>query len=257
MTGGWGALQARVMRRLPHRRDESGTSLVELAAAMFLFGIIVASVATLSIGFARTNAENMNRQDQVDVARSSVERMSRNVRTAVMPSQMSATCTGCTEDAFVLGKNLEVQFYANVDNTGNTVGPSRVTYQVTNISGGFGTLVEKVQVPDSATPTASGYQYCNAELSSASAACKARLKTRILARGVDTSTPLFSYYNQSGTRLTPASAGLTATDLSNVLGVELHLTVQQQSAVKANGTTYIQRITLPNAQAVMRQSEDS
>jgi len=34
------------------------------------------------------------------------------------------------------------------------------------------------------------------------------------------------------------------------------VTVQQPNATRARATTYIQRLTLPNAQAILRQSED-
>ena len=41
-----------------------------------------------------------------------------------------------------------------------------------------------------------------------------------------------------------------------MLAIELTVSVQSTTVTKANPTTYIQRITLPNAQAVLRQGED-
>ncbi|OZB48540.1 MAG: hypothetical protein B7X40_06955 [Cellulomonas sp. 14-74-6] len=225
---------------------------------MSLFSIVLIAVSTLSIGFMRTNQQNINRQDQIDVARSATEAMSKTLRTAVMPSQLTSSCAGaCAADAFVLGQDFAVQFYANLNNAGNTVGPSRVTYTVIT-AGGVSSLVEKIQTPDSPVPAASGYLYCDAEAAGASSTCKARLRTRTLAVGVQTATPMFSYYSAtSATALSPAASGgsLSSTDLGNVLAIELHVTVQKQASARANPTTYIQRITLPNAQAVLRQEE--
>ncbi|GEL97152.1 PilW family protein [Cellulomonas terrae] len=240
---------------------ERGTSLTEMLVSMVITGIIIAAVASMTITFAQSNARNISRQDQVDTGRVVVETVSKKLRTAVMPSQLTSTCTLCTQDAFVLGKDFSVQFYANINNAGNSVGPSRVTYTLTTTGATAGTLVEKVQVPDSNTPTASGYVYCNAEIAGATAACRARLTTRTLATGVrwDTGVPIFAYYNGDGAAMLPATSGgsLTADQLSKVLSVELTVTVQAPTATRARATTYIQRLTLPNAQAILRQSEDT
>ena len=247
------------LRRSRGTRDQ-GTSLVEMLVTMALLTIVIAATITFIIGFTRTNAKNVSLQDQVDTGRSASQMMTKTLRTAVMPSQLTASCTACTEDAFVLGQDYAVQFYANINNPGNTVGPSRVTYTVATSGPNAGDLVEKVQQPDSNVPTATVYAYCAAEQAGASAACKGRLATRILAKGVQftTSTPLFQYYDANGTRLVPPTGGgLTVADLGKVLQVELTVKVQAQSASRMNATTYIQRITLPNAQAVLRQSEET
>lgn len=237
---------------------DRGTTLTELLVTLLIFSMVVAATITMAVGFARTNAENISRQDQIDSARASVQSMSRALRTAVMPSQLTSTCVSYTQDAFVVGRDYAVQFYANLDNPGNSVGPSRVTYSIATSGADAGNLVEKVQRPDSNVPTASGYQYCDAEVSGASAACRARLTTRVLARGVQAGTPVFKYYDRSGNRMSPTTAGgtLTAAELARVLAVELVVSVQAPNATRADPTTYIQRITLPNAQAVLRQSEE-
>ena len=40
--------------------------------------------------------------------------MTQVLRTAVLPSQLSATCTGCDVAAFIQGTADSVQFYANL-----------------------------------------------------------------------------------------------------------------------------------------------
>ena len=238
--------------------DDRGTSLPELLVVMLILGIIAAATAALTIGFQRTNAQNITRQDQVDAARSTVERMSKTIRTAVKPSQLS--CTACTVDAFVKAETFSVQFYANLDNPGNSVGPSRITYSVTTTGADANVLVEKVQTPDFVPPGPSGYVYCPAELAGASAACQGRLTTRRLATGVvaSASSPLFTYFDTAGNALTPAVGGsLSTTDLEKVLSIEIDVNVETPNATRAKPTEYIQRVTLPNSQAVLRSGQES
>lgn len=225
---------------------DAGITLTELLVTMFVMGVVVAGTTTLVVGVTRTNAQNVTRTDQVDAARTAVERMTKTLRTSVMQSQLG--CIGCAEDAFILGENLRVQFYANIDNPGNTVGPSKVTYEVVPTGTGLGELRETVQIPDSPVPTPSGYRYTNA----------ANVVRRVVVRDVrtDTGRALFSYYDRTGASLVPAGGALTSGQLKNVLAIELQLTVQTQAVTQARPTTYVQRLMLPNAEAVIRSGEE-
>jgi prepilin-type N-terminal cleavage/methylation domain-containing protein len=242
-------------RTPPNERDQ-GISLVELLVTMMVMGVIIAATATLVIGAQRTNAQTIARLDQVESARNAVEHMSRTLRASVMPSQLLTSCAGCTEDAFVRGEDYEVQFYSNIDNPRNTVGPSRVTYAVTETAPGVADLVQTIQIPNSPIPTATGYQYCD-PITDTSAACQNRVQRMIIARGVlvDPTRPLIAYYSADGTLATSGGA-LSAADLARVLAVEVQVRVQKQTSLQAQPTTYIQRILLPNAQAVIRQGEE-
>ncbi|MDM7831226.1 PulJ/GspJ family protein [Cellulomonas edaphi] len=244
--------------RLDHARGDRGNSLTEMLIVMLIFGVILAAVGTLTMGFTRSNSQNVSRQTQVESARMASETMSKYLRTAVMPSQLTSACTNC-QDAFVLGQDFAVQFYANIDNPGNSVGPSQVTYTVVQSGASAGDLVEKVQIPDSNVPTSTGYIYCNAEAGTASPACKARLRTRTVAKGVQVAAgaPVFTYYRKNGQRMTPTAGSLTTDDLSKVLAVELTVSVQSGKSYTVDPTTYVQRVTLPNAQAVLRQEAEN
>jgi prepilin-type N-terminal cleavage/methylation domain-containing protein len=243
-----------------HRRfggEDRGSSLTELLVTMMVFAVILTATGALTIGFMRANAQTVNLQDQVDGGRTAVEAMTRTLRTAVMPNQL-ATCTPtCNQDAFVAGQNFSVKFYANINNAGNAVGPSQVTYTVITTGADKGKLIEKIQVPDPFVGASTNYLYCDADLVGATPACKARVKTRVIARGVQVGGPaVFTYYKPgAGTPLTPGAGGLSSDDLSSVLAVELAVTVQVGTSNKAAPTTYIQRITLPNAQSVLRKKE--
>jgi len=238
------------------RPVDEGLSLVELAVTMMIMGIVVAATATLVIGAQRTNSQTIARLDQVESARTAVERMSRTLRASVMPSQLLVSCAGCTEDAFIQGGDFGVQFYSNINNPGNTVGPSRVTYEVIATAPGVANLVQTIQIPNSRIST--GYQYCNPAVDT-TPLCLSQVKKITVARNLLTATgfPMITYYDQSGDQLVPTGGVLTAAQLGSVLSVELRVTVQQQVSYRAQPTTYIQRIMLPNAQAVIRQGEEA
>jgi prepilin-type N-terminal cleavage/methylation domain-containing protein len=247
--------------RVVRQHRDRGTSLTELLVVMLIMGIVTGATAALTIGFQRTNAQNVSRQDQIDTARTAVEAMSKTIRTAVKPVQINSSCGGCTQDAFVAGGDFSVQFYANLDNQGNLVGPSRVTYAVSPSGATAGQLIESIQVPDSnVTFGTAGYVYCPATAVGATALCKARLKTRPVGFGILTTagSPIFKYYDVSGARMTPATGGsITPTQLGHVLAIEIVIQAQSRNATTAVPTTYIQRVMLPNAQAVIRQGEDA
>jgi Tfp pilus assembly protein PilW len=250
-----------MLRTRPTRgaRDR-GTTLVELNVTMIVLAVIVAATMSLIIGFQRSNAENMSRQEQIDSARFSVEAMSKSIRTAVKPAQISALCSvTCTEDAFLMGADFAVQFYANLNNEGGLVGPSRVSYSVATSGPTAGQLIETIQTPDSATPGPTGFAYCDAASPSASADCKARFGSRLLADGVLTDgNPLFRFYTRDGLLLDPAASGgtLAGSDMATVVAVELVVNVQAPNGTRAEPTQYVQRVMLPNVQAVIRQLEE-
>ncbi|MGV8967937.1 MAG: PulJ/GspJ family protein [Cellulomonas sp.] len=253
---------AAVRHRVARNHADRGTTLTELLVVMLIMGIVTAATAALTIGFQRTNAQNVSRQDQIDTARTAVEAMSKTIRTAVKPVQISSSCGGCTQDAFVAAGDFTVQFYANLNNQGNVVGPSRVSYAVSTSGATAGQLIESIQVPDSVVLIgAAGYVYCPATAVGATAACKARLKTRPVGFGILTPAggPIFKYYDIQGNRMSPASgASLTALQLAHVLAIEIVVQAKSQNATTTGApTTYIQRVMLPNAQAVIRQGEDA
>jgi prepilin-type N-terminal cleavage/methylation domain-containing protein len=247
-----------VIARLRGRlADDRGTTLAELLVVMMIIGIVVAATATLTIGFQRTNAQTVVRQDQVDAARAASERMSKTMRTAVRPNQLAPGCSTCTGDAFIAATRTSLQFYANLDNVDNQVGPSRVTYVLQSTPKDGTALVEKVQRPEDSEPGPAGYTYCPAESPTASVACKNKLTVRTLATGVVTGGPdLFQYFQNGGEPLSVPATGLTGSALTSIVQIEFRLTVQKVAATPVGSTTYIQRVTLPNAQALITDEED-
>ena len=245
---------------------DGGFSLTELMVTMFIMGMVVAATVSLTIGFERTNAENVSRQDQIDTARTAVEAMSKSLRTAVKPAQLTSNCTLCLADAFLQGTDFSVQFYANLNNPKNKIGPSRVTYTLVTTGPKAGQIIETIQQADPPISDTdpwpnpiSGYAYCDATAGTATAACKARLSTRPVAFGAiaTAGTPMLKYYDAEGRQMSPSTSGgsLTVPELGTVLSIEILVTVQSTNATKPNPTTYVQRVTLPNAQAVIREEK--
>ncbi len=242
-------------------RGDDGTSLAELLVTMIIFGIVVIATASLTIGFQRSNAQNLSRQNQIDDARSAIQAMSKTLTSSVKPAQLPACASAtCPEEAFIYASDFGVKFYANLNNAGNVVGPSRVEYQVVTTGPNAGQLIESIQTPDSNTPGPSGsYEYCDATIVGASATCKAHLRSQPIAFHIvaGSGAPLFQYFDQTGTAYVPPVGGsLSSAQMSHMLSVQLD--VRSMAATQTSGATeYIQRVTLPNAAALIRQLQEA
>jgi type II secretory pathway component PulJ len=233
------------MRGQPMRntqRRESGSTLVELSVAMLIFSVLLVACATLYLGSLRSASATQGRLDEINDGRIAISAMGRSLRTAILPSQLYDTASTETA-AFIEATPVSIRFYANIDNPGNSVGPSKVTYAIVD-----GELRETVQQPNPPTATSKAFIYCTP-----GPTCPTRNK--VLARGVVSSgAPIFSYYDQLGTRLTGDS--LTAAQLEIVDSVDVAVTVQKPR-VAGGGSTYALRIALPNHDAVVRaENED-
>lgn len=229
--------------RLRDNASDGGFTLVEIMVAVFILGIVMAAVQGTLIMAQRTSSANIVRADQSQQGRLSMEAISRNLRTAVLPSQLNGTCTGCDLAAFLKAEPSRVQFYANVNNDSNAVGPSRVTYErKTN-----GELWETIQPPNAHAPTDYNYQYCTP----GTGGCV--VNTRRLASGVLATTDLFTYYNKDGVKL-GSGAALTAAELASVDSIDVYVSVQSTDKDAVPPTSFTTRVSLPNADAVPQPS---
>jgi prepilin-type N-terminal cleavage/methylation domain-containing protein len=226
-----------VTRRRARRSLDDGFTLTELVVVMFILGVVLAVVQTTMVMTSRTVSDNNLRVSQTEQARAAMDAMSRSLRTAVLPAQLGGTCSACNVAAFVQATSTSVQFYADVDNDQNLVGPSRVTYVVT----ASGDLTETVQPPDAHAPDNRSYTYC-----APGPGCP--VVSRVLARNVQATSPVFAYYDRTGAAL--AVVPLTAAELAAVDSVDLVLTVRGARTQHVNPVTVTERVTLPNADAV-------
>ena len=224
------------MMRRPKRSDE-GVTLIEMVVVIAILSGVLAMVMTVIIAAQKNVNGNSARLDQIQQGKVAMESMSKTLRTAVRPSQLNATCTGCDQAAFLQGNARSVQFYANINNPANILGPSRVSYTVDN----SGVLTETLQAPNAHSATDYNYQYCTP-----GPGCT--VTSRVLARGVSLNQTMFTYYDASNN--TFSTLPLASTDLPRVDSIDIIMNISSSAQVSA--TTFTQRVTLPNADAVQQ-----
>lgn len=233
------------------RSEDRGVTLVEMIVVVGILGTVMAIVTQGLMLAQSTLNENSSRLDGLSQTNLAMEAMTRVLRTAILPSQVQATCTGCDTAAFIAGDDNKVVFYANVDNDGilpasgtTNYGPRKVTYELKN-----GELEEMIQKPNVHSVTDFNYQYCANPGTSGCPATK-----RVLARDItttDSSTgltdPLFAYYDRDGGLLdTP----LAANSLRAVDSIDVLLRVKPSDRTKP--VTVVARVTLPNADSLIQ-----
>lgn len=212
---------------------------------MLVLGILSTAVATLFIGSLRTTQSTQTRLEQENSARVAVEAMTRVLRTAVLPSSLASCSPSCgATAAFIEGTPTSVAFYADIDNTNNSVGPSQVTFSIDPAN----ELVETVQPADPGS-AATGYTWTPCTLGAPGCS----LQKRVLATNVTTAASnLFTYYSYGD--LTPISGTLNATQLANVDAVDIVLAVHKPGDERVAPTSYVGRVALPNVDTVIEAS---
>ncbi len=237
-------MTTRIRQRLADVRAGrgSGITMIEVVVVAALLAIVLAMAQEAVILTTRVVGDNAVRLDESQQAKTAVEGMTKTLRTAILPKQLSGTCTGCDVAAFMSGDAKSVRFYANVDNdlsvptSGTTTfGPRKVSYVLDN----GGTLTETVQAPNVHAYNDYNFTYCTP-----GAGCAVR--TRVLARNVVTTQSLFTYYSKAGTVL-PVPLETSTTYLQAVDSIDVFLTVKPRGRVE--GTSVTTRVMLPNADA--------
>jgi len=237
------------MRRLRHcGKNDAGFSLAETIVGSFVALLVMGSAGAMFVSAIKSNRTSVARLDTVNQGRVAVESMGRSLRTAVLPSQLDDAAS-VNDTAFLVGEANSVSFFANINNLGNTIGPSKVSYAIN----AAGSLIQTVQkpLPD---PVNHDFKYCDATLASCA-------KTVLdLADGVQSTRPLFVYYDQNGTVIpysttcpdgNPCLSGL---DLGNVDAVDISVVLKQPSATTIGATTYLLRVSLPNHDSIIRDN---
>ena len=211
--------------------------MVEMITVIIILGIVMAIVQGTVIVAQKTTNQTMGREETSGSAKVAIDALTRNLRTAVLPQLVAgASCPTCATVAFVQGTPTSVQFYGNNNTDQARLGPSKITYNLTN-----GVLTERQQKPDAHAADVFVYNYCTP-----GPACA--VSDRVLARGI-TSTKLFTYYDRSGAVLTGAT--LNAAQLAKVDSIDIVVAV----AGRGTTSTLVQRVTLPNADSLPEPTE--
>jgi len=222
--------------------SEAGFTLVELLVTMLVMGIIFAALPFIVSSTTRLTAANSTRLQSMTQARVSVESAARLLRTAVVPKQLGADSG---DSAFIQGDDFHVQFYADINNPDNSVGPSRVTLKVDN-----GTLVQIVQPPDQPVVN---YDYQWSDCVVGATGCTKRQTT--LATDVQMSAAVFTYYMPDANGVDHVLTGQQPYDadaLGTVDAIEITVTVGKHASSPIAADTYISRVALLNKASIVQ-----
>lgn len=202
--------------------------------AIVVLGLIMSALTSLMIVTQRTSGRNGSYLADTDQGRNAISAVAKNLRTAVLPSQLLNFSLG--NAAFIQGTDTSVQFYADLNNP-QVQGPSKVSYSVVSAGDGTGNLMETIQPPDQPVVN-HDYTWCTPGPGCTSA------RTRVLARGLLWPSPkVFIYYDTlNGTIATP----LNAATMANVRTVDISFTIKTPSGFGQLPTNYLQRVSLPN-----------
>jgi prepilin-type N-terminal cleavage/methylation domain-containing protein len=237
-------MMPRLRKFIRRLHGDEGLSLIEMVVVTLILGVVLAMVQQTTIQAQKELSGNSSRLDQLQQSKVAMESMSKVLRTSVLPTQLDGTCPLCATAAFLSGDVRSVQFYANINNDSNVIGPSQVSY----IVAADGTLTEYIHGPNPHAANDYNYQYTCVK---PTVGCV--VNTRILARHVDTTQPMFTYYDASGTAISPMPLNGAALKLVDSIDVVIRVKVSK----KIQAVTLTQRVTLPNADAVQEESPSS
>jgi prepilin-type N-terminal cleavage/methylation domain-containing protein len=221
-------------------RRDAGLTLPELLVAMSLTGVLLAALASLFLGATKTTHGTQNRLEEINDGRVAISIMGRAMRTAILPNQLFDS-TSTETSAFISATPTSLRFYANIDNPANTVGPTKVAYQVAG-----GVLTQVTQTPNVFDADNPVYVYCVP-----GPGCPT--KTKVLSRDVLTSSAIFRYYDSLGNEL--VGSPLTDDQLDAVDSVDISVTVSK-SGSGGGGSTFALRVAMPNHDAVQRLNDE-
>lgn len=190
---------------------------VELLISMTVFSLVLTFTFTFVQSAWRQTLGVERRHENLSEARIIMANLTKDIRTA-------ARLTPDTSP-FTIGKDFEVQFYANLL---PTTGPRRVRLYVD----GSGRLVQETLKPDGGSEPPN-YTYTGVPVQ------------RILGSYVANppSRPIFVYYDAAETAL---STPLDASQMLAVEAVGVTLSIRRTTNLQVAPTTVIDRVRLPN-----------
>ncbi len=237
------------------RRDEQGSTLVELLVVMVLTTVVLAAVGTVFVSTTRSVRDTQVRTSTQADARTATEAISRSLRVAVTPPGPSAS------SPFVAASPTSVTFYASLQRsalTYTTTGPTAaplvraslapptlLTYALDTTRGCITEARTPATVNTGADAAATPYLWPAASTS-----------TKCLAR--TTAAPSFTYFTSgviASGAATPApltavdGPPLTAGQAGSVVSVGVDLLVVDPAAPGVPGTRTSDRVTLVNVLA--------
>lgn len=202
-----------MMRRLHWRSERGSLSLTELLVAMAIFAVVLGATLSIFETFLKNNRAANDRNDAQEIARSALDRLSRDLRNLASP-------TPALPDAFDRAQATDVIF-KTVDTNGpnagqNVVNVERVRYCLDTSTASNAKLWTQVQQWTSATapamPIATNDTACPGTQWTTSAANETRSQ-RVIAEHLTNyyngqTRPVFTYNSGTLTDITTIHADL-------------------------------------------------
>lgn len=201
----------RLRRWLRTPRPDRGHTLIEMMIATALLSLVVTAAFSVVIVMQNQAVSTTDRFTATGEGQTIADRITKDLRTAVAPTSTTA--------AFASANGTDVVFYANLAdlNTGN--GPTRLHAYTSLVSG---TSVYAFH-EDATKPDIGGspgnYSYSGAPVN------------RLDGEYIDTSQPIFTYYDAAGNALAMPVAGNANLRSIDAVGVTLRIKVHPHSPV--------------------------
>ncbi len=204
----------RTVRALGRRRDEGGYTLIETMVAMMLLSVVIAAAFGVVSVMQRGAVTTTNRFTAEGEAQTIADRISKDIRAAV--------ATSVTGAAFASADVNDVTFYASL---ADPLGPTKLRAYVTQL----GTTNVYLFHEDSTAPNAGG--------SSGNYTYPATATTRIDGKYLDTTQPIFSYFDSDGTPIaTPITTTANLRSINSV-GINVRVRVNPKAPIVVINTT--------------------
>jgi prepilin-type N-terminal cleavage/methylation domain-containing protein len=166
-------------RATTRRHPESGFTLIETMVAMMLLSVVMAAAFGVIAVMQRGAMTTTNRFTAEGEAQTIADRITKDIRSAV-----TASATGA---AFLSADVNDVTFYANLADPN---GPTKLHAYLTILGGTNVYLFHEDSTPPDSGGSPGNYTYSSAA------------STRIDGKYLDTSQPVFSYFDADGNAIT-------------------------------------------------------
>ncbi|HEV7957600.1 MAG: type secretion system protein [Microbacteriaceae bacterium] len=221
-------------RAFPSRKNcvlaDEGFSLPELIVAMFLFGIVMTLVVTLFATFNSHFTRERSATDSTNVASIGMNETSKVIRAGTIINRDS----GSDLPIFVVAGNESVRLYSYL--AADSLNPAPIMVEL-KIDG------NRQLVETRWDATRDGTDQWIFPAATPENSTSSRVVARKLLPPTGSSLPLFTYLRPDGTVI---PAPVASTDLGNIGGVKVTMTVQADETERAAPVELHNRVGLPN-----------
>jgi prepilin-type N-terminal cleavage/methylation domain-containing protein len=193
---------------------DAGFTLIEMMIAVMLLSVVLAAAFGVLSSMQRAAVFTTNRFTAEGEAQTIADRITKDIRTAV--------ATSATGAAFVSADMNDVTFYANL---ADPLGPDKLHAYLTLQAGTTVYLFHEDSTPPDAGGSVGNYSYTGAAAN------------RIDGKYIDTSQPIFSYYDLSGAAIATPINTVAALRSIDSVGINLRVRVTPTSPVVVINTT--------------------